>query len=74
MNRVRVLSVPYDSGHREQRQGRGPAVLTRYCFADRAITPPEIVRVEANGSFPAEISTTIQLIQRLAYEIGRSLG
>jgi arginase family protein len=69
---VRLIPVPYDSGYREQRQGRGPADLIEYCFG-RTGGFPETVPVETASSFPAEISATAELIGRLAREVSSAL-
>ncbi len=76
MSDVRLLSVPYDSGHRAERQGLGPQRLIEHWFdcSDDTTRYPEVVSVETTTTFPTEIATAFELIRRLAQEVSRALG
>jgi arginase len=61
---VQVLSVPYDSGRRDVRMGRGPAALLA------ALPPGHATEViEAGDSFPTEAGTAFTLAARLAERV-----
>jgi arginase len=66
---VHVLAVPYDSGHRKVRLGRGPGHLLRSGLAEELRARGQKVEVEwieAEAPFPAEIATTFELARRLS--------
>lgn len=65
---VRLLEVPYDSGRREVRMGRGPEAL-RGPVADALRARGHAVeteRVESGAPFQAEVATTFELARVLA--------
>src|SRR5664280_3005123 len=67
---VRLLAVPYDSGHRGKRQGLGPANLIEHWLASPEVSSrlPEVVWVESATDFPTEVATTFELMGRVADE------
>jgi arginase len=71
---VRLLSVPWDAGHRERRMGRGPGALLRAGLADRLRALGHDVDEEtvglhdaylSNADHPTEIATSFSLWRRL---------
>jgi len=75
MRAVRLLAVPYDSGHRDKRQGLGPEKLIEHWFASPAegTRLPEVVWVESATDFPTEVRTTFELMGRVANEVRSAL-
>jgi arginase len=69
MMEIDALLVPYDSGHRDTRSGRGPGH-----FIDKGLTAllasdghrTTVASVEATTSLPTEIGTTIDVNRQLA--------
>lgn len=71
-----LIQVPYDSGHRDERMGRGPGELVRLGAVDTvaAAACGEVVveRVEADDPFLTEIGTAFELARKLAGEVTRA--
>ena len=66
---VQILTVPYDSAHREARMGRGPAHLIRKGLAETLRKhghAVDVTTVAPTGRFPAEITTAIELCRALS--------
>jgi len=67
--RIQLIQVPYDSGHRGIRMGRGPEHFITQ-GADQRLRQHghdvEVVCIKTTDSFPAEIVTTFTLHQVLA--------
>jgi arginase len=66
---VRVISVPYDSGRRGVRMGRGPEHLLSNGLADALRANGREVRatvVESASDFPAEVATAFELAGRVS--------
>lgn len=66
---IQIIQVPYDSGHRSARMGRGPECLLHGGLDAALRARGYAVRVdcvEADGAFPAEIHTAFELHRRLA--------
>jgi arginase len=63
---VRLLAVPYDSGHRAARLGAGPDRLLAAGLADHLGRPADVERIESADPFPLEVVTSFGLIRRLA--------
>jgi arginase len=73
---VTLIAVPYDSGRRAERMGRGPDALLATGLADRLRRQGRAVaveRVEAGDAFPLEIGTAFGLARRIAAAV-RSAG
>ena len=67
--RIRILQVPYDSGQRALRMGRGPLHLVERGLADRLRDSGhevDVELVETGETFPSEIKVTFDLQRRLA--------
>src|SRR5215207_606417 len=66
---IQVFQVPYDSGHRGLRMGRGPIHLVeRGALNVLRQTDPDVrlFQVESASSFPTEIGTAFELHRALA--------
>lgn len=69
---VRLLVVPYDSGHANTRMGKGPEHLLRAGLAGMLEGDGHAVvcrYVGADGGFAAEIATSFELVRGLAAEV-----
>ncbi|NIN10284.1 MAG: arginase family protein [Gemmatimonadales bacterium] len=70
--RVRLIQVPYDSGHRDARMGSGPGLLTRH-GAERAISNlghgVTAETVAAESAFTTEVGTALELNRGLAQRV-----
>ena len=67
--RIRILQVPYDSGQRALRMGRGPLHLVERGLADRLRdhgNDVDVELIETGETFPSEIKVTFDLQHRLA--------
>lgn len=67
-----LLQVPYDSGHRDERMGRGPIYLVRHGAIDRLReidADVSIVPVETDMSFPTEIGTAFALHRAVSEQV-----
>lgn len=72
MPEMRVMQVPYDSGSRERRMGRGPFHLVNNGALDRAgriVGDVESVVVDYQAAFPIEIETTFGLAREIAGQV-----
>jgi arginase len=70
--RIRILQIPYDSGQRALRMGRGPAHLTDNGLLDRLRArghDVEVEVIETAETFPSEIKVTFDLHRRLAERV-----
>lgn len=67
---IHLIQVPYDSGHRALRMGRGPLHLAERGGALdrlRRVTPDaRLVPVESEATFPTEIGTQFELHRTVA--------
>lgn len=72
MDTVHLIEVPYDSGWRDRRMGRGPAFLVgnggREAVRGVAGNVEEC-RVESDDVFPTEIGTTFRLLGGIAARV-----
>ncbi len=69
MLNVRLIQVPYDSGHRGLRLGAGPERLVAKGLAEHLATLVDRLKielVEATGPFPMENETSFELMRRVA--------
>jgi len=67
--RIRILQIPYDSGQRAARMGRGPMYLTDNGLLERLRArghDVDIELIETAEPFPSEIKVTFDLQRRLA--------
>ncbi len=70
--KVRLIQVPYDSGHRERRMGRGPQHLVKAGLASHLESLPVPVAtslIEAGDEFPMENQTTFELFREEARQV-----
>jgi len=67
---VEIVCVPYDSGHRSLRMGRGPEHLLRHGMARHPETASVGVHtVEAQGTFATEIGTSFALYRQVSHRV-----
>jgi arginase len=74
--RIRILQVPYDSGQRATRMGRGPGFLTDNGLLERLRASGhevDIEVIETAETFPSEIKVTFDLQRRLAERVRATL-
>jgi arginase len=67
--RIALIQIPYDSGHRSMRMGRGPEHLVSKGLAQHLaglVDQIEVDSVEASGPFRMENQTTFELLHHLA--------
>lgn len=73
---VAMIQVPYDSGHCEERMGRGPGHLLAHGAAERVerATGGTAIpaRVDADATFPTENATAFELAAKLSAEVARA--
>jgi len=73
---IQIIQVPYDSGHKSIRMGRGPEHLLRHRVdqilrdCDHRVSS---CRIESNASFTTEIGTAIELNRLLAERISLAI-
>ncbi len=70
--RIRVLAVPYDSGRREERMGRGPEHILRHGLERALETHGHELHVEhlaVEDPFPTEVGTTFALYRLLGARV-----
>jgi arginase len=69
---VKVLTIPYDSAHRDLRMGRGPSWLVEHGALRRleeAGHSVEHVAVEPTGTFRAEVATAFEIFRLVAASV-----
>ena len=74
---IRIIQVPYDSGIRDQRMGRGPSHLIANGLAGRLQEIGESVTkisVETQSSFSTEVGTTFELQQEISNQVKIALA
>ncbi|MEP6689687.1 MAG: arginase family protein, partial [Gemmatimonadaceae bacterium] len=74
---VQIIQVPYDSGHRSLRMGRGPAHLVEHGAGYSLVGPGRVVHVEtveAPGPFRTEIATSFALANALARRVRHAIA
>ena len=67
--RIHTILVPYDSGHRAARMGRGPLHFSRHGASDRLRAAGHEVTesvVDVATTFPTEVGTSFELYRSLA--------
>ena len=77
MGGVRMVVVPYDSGHRDVRMGAGPLHLARAGAADRLRVGGQQVTeevVEAAAGWRSEVATGFELMARTADRCREAVG
>lgn len=73
---IHLIQVPYDSGHRAKRMGRGPLRLVDAGAPDRLgrIAPVRMRAIEASSSFPTEIGSAFELHRALSGAVAEARG
>ncbi|MCH7677275.1 arginase family protein [candidate division KSB1 bacterium] len=74
---IRIIQVPYDSGIRDQRMGRGPSHFIANGLVDRLQEIDESVTdiiAESKGSFPTEVGTTFELQREISNQVKLALA
>ncbi|HYO50535.1 MAG TPA: arginase family protein, partial [Chloroflexia bacterium] len=69
MKKVQIIAVPYDSGHRGLRMGKGPGHLLEHGLTDKLSAAGHDVSVqyvEAESTFTLEVGTSYELYRSLA--------
>ena len=77
MSRVHLFTVPYDSGHRAARLGRGPDALLAGGLREHLAQAGHTVHhtaIELDGEFPAEVGAAFALNRRLALAVHRAVA
>lgn len=72
---LRLLSVPYDSGHRSERQGLGPERIVDAWKArgGHDAQEAELSTLQATSDFPTEIATTFELMGSISRGVSGAL-
>jgi arginase len=74
---IDILTMPYDSGHRNQRMGSGPLHLVEHglgALLERTGHAVQVAAIETDDEFPTEISTSFELCGRLAERVQQSVS
>src|SRR4051794_30835840 len=74
---LQLFIVPYDSGHREQRMGRGPGALLHAKLDDALRSAGHDVGVEwieSDAAFQTEAGTTFELHRQLATRVESAIA
>lgn len=61
--RTQIVQVPYDSGYKDYRMGRGPAHIVRHLKAEENFPVDE---VEVHDRFALEVGTSFAIARQLA--------
>lgn len=73
---IEIIQVPYDSGHRGARMGRGPLHLMAAGLMDRlqAFAPTTSAIVEVRSSFVTEIGSSFELHRAVSAAVGAAIS
>ncbi len=72
---IRLIEVPYDSGHRSARHGAGPAALVPAGAAARLASSGatvDVTEVTPQGDFATEVGSGIEVMRRVADAVERA--
>lgn len=64
--RTQIIQVPYDSGYKDYRMGRGPGHILRHLKADKNFPVDE---VEVQDRFALEVGTSFEVARQLAEKV-----
>jgi arginase len=74
---IQIIQVPYDSGHKNLRTGRGPGHFLQH-KADQILRDDghqvDSYRIETNTSFTTEVGTSIELNRLLGEQVRSAIG
>jgi arginase len=70
--RAHIIQVPYDSGYKDYRMGRGPGHIVRHLKAENSLPADELEadEVEVQDRFALEVGTSFALARQLADKVG----
>jgi arginase len=69
--RTQIIQVPYDSGYKDYRMGRGPRHIVRHLKAEKSFPVDE---VEVHDRFAREVSTSFAVARQLAEKVCNVAG
>jgi arginase len=69
--RTQIIQVPYDSGYKGYRMGRGPGQIVRHLKAEKNFPVDE---VEVHGRFALEVGTSFAVARQLAEKVSNVAG
>lgn len=64
--RMQIIQVPYDSGRKDYRMGRGPGHIVRHLQAEKKF---EVDEVEVHDRFALEVGTSFAVARQLAEKV-----
>lgn len=64
---TQIIQVPYDSGYKDYRMGRGPERIVRQLKAEMNVP---VVEVEVHDRFALEVGTSFAVARQLAEKVG----
>jgi arginase len=74
---IQIIQVPYDSGHKDLRTGRGPGHFLQH-KVDQTLRDDghqvDSYRIETSVSFTTEVGTSIELNRSLAEQVRSAIG
>jgi arginase len=74
---IQIIQVPYDSGHKNLRTGRGPGYFLQH-KVDQILRDDghqvDSYRIETNTSFTTEVGTSLELNRLLAEQVRSAIG
>jgi len=68
--KTQIIQVPYDSGYRDYRMGRGPANILRHLNAGDHLA---VDNVEVQGQVSLEVGTSFAVARRIAESVRRAV-
>jgi arginase len=74
--RTQIIQVPYDSGYKDYRMGRGPGHIVRHLKADKNFPVDELEadEVEVHDRCALEVGTSFAVARQLAQKVGSVAG
>ena len=69
--RMRIIHVPYDSGYKDYRMGRGPRSILRHLKADRNFPVDE---VEVHDRFALEVGPSFAVARQIAEKVRHAVS
>lgn len=69
--RTQIIQVPYDSGYKDYRMGRGPGHIVRHLKAEKNVP---VDQVEVHDRFALEVGTSFAVARQLAEKVCKVAG
>jgi arginase len=69
--RTQIIQVPYDSGYKDYRMGRGPGHIVRHLKAEKNVP---VDQVEVHNRFALEVGTSFAVARQLAEKVCNVAG